>query len=451
MASDIPLVLHTAYAELLDRTASAAFEDAFAEEGVFTAKRVGGRTYWYFQVSTEAGRKQRYVGVETPDLLVRITRHKQVKAHERDRRALVSALVRSANLPRPEPQIGAIVAALADAGVFRLGGVLVGTVAYQTYSALLGRRLPSATAQTGDVDIAQFAYLSTAIGDKTPAILDVLRGVDPSFRPVPSQRDPAKVANYQAATDVRVEFLTPNQGANTDELDTLPASGTDAARLRYLDFLIRDPEPAVLLHGAGIHVSVPAPERFAVHKLIVSRLRRENPAKRDKDLRQAEALFDSLNRKRPHELREAWGEAWGRGKKWRALLSEGLGLIDIAIRDRTLKTIGHTRSIVTPRPELRFSDASPARYDFDRDVVTFQGKTGDATIRCAISGAALDEHFDLVKPDKEHLLKAFRAHRSMVEDCARAKYLSGPIDDPSAVLIMSEDLDHQAQDRKVSG
>jgi hypothetical protein len=45
MASEIPIVLQTAYADLMDRAASAAFEDAFPDEGVFVSKTVRGRRY----------------------------------------------------------------------------------------------------------------------------------------------------------------------------------------------------------------------------------------------------------------------------------------------------------------------------------------------------------------------------------------------------------------------
>ena len=83
---------------------------------------------------------------------------------------------------------------------------------------------------------------------------------------------------------------TPNEGADTDKPQRLSALQTDAQALRFLDFLIREPEPAVLLYGPGIYVNVPAPQRYAIHKLIVSRRRREGAAKRDKDLHQAEAL-----------------------------------------------------------------------------------------------------------------------------------------------------------------
>src|SRR5208282_2427532 len=128
---------------------------------------------------------------------------------QHDRQALVSTLVRSAHLPRPLPEIGEILGALAKAGVFRLRGVLVGTVAYQTYSAMLGTRLPATALQTGDVDIAQFANVSDAVKDSAPPMLDVLRQVDKSFRPVPSLHDSRLVMTYQATKGIRVDFMTP--------------------------------------------------------------------------------------------------------------------------------------------------------------------------------------------------------------------------------------------------
>ena len=121
-----PLVAQTTYAELLERCANAAFNDAFTEDGAFTPKTLKGRKYWYFQTGTGAARTQRYVGPETPELLERIAHHKETRDDERERRALVSTLVRSFGLPRPIPEIGDVIAALAKAGVFRLRGVLVG-------------------------------------------------------------------------------------------------------------------------------------------------------------------------------------------------------------------------------------------------------------------------------------------------------------------------------------
>ena len=73
-------------------------------------------------------------------------------------------------------------------------------------------------------------------------------------------------------------------------------------------------------------LSPPAPERFAVHKLIVAR-RRDDQAKARKDLAQAAQLLDVLARQRPFELAAAWHEAWNRGPGWRESLAQAHALL----------------------------------------------------------------------------------------------------------------------------
>ena len=128
-------------------------------------------------------------------------------------------------------------------------------------------------------------------------MLDVLKEVDKTFRRAPHLVDGRRVTSHVAKGGLRVDFLTPNEGRETGKPQALPALQTDAQPLRFLDFLIHDPEPAVILHGAGIHVQVPAPARYAIHKLIVSQRRPDGAAKRDKDLRQASALLEVLGQK----------------------------------------------------------------------------------------------------------------------------------------------------------
>ncbi|WP_157860868.1 MULTISPECIES: hypothetical protein [Bradyrhizobium] len=52
------LVSQTTYAELLERTANAAFQETFAEDGAFTSKTVNQRKYWYFQTGTGSERSK---------------------------------------------------------------------------------------------------------------------------------------------------------------------------------------------------------------------------------------------------------------------------------------------------------------------------------------------------------------------------------------------------------
>ncbi|MCB1490172.1 MAG: DUF1488 family protein [Bauldia sp.] len=432
------LVLQTTYAELLERCASAAFSEDFPEEGNFIKKTVRGRSYWYFQLPSSKGRSQRYVGPETPELLERIARHKEARDDERERRSLVSTLVRSFGMSRPPPELANVVAALARAGVFRLRGVLVGTAAYQTYSAMLGVKLADQAARTGDIDIAQFRNVSVAVEDETPPMLDILKEVEPTFRPV-SSLHPGRVASYQAKGGVRVDFLTPNEGPDTDVPEPLPSFRTDAQPLRFLDYLIHDPEPAVLLHGAGVYVLVPAPQRYAIHKLIVSRRRAVGAAKQDKDIRQAEALLRVLASTRPGELASAWTEAAGRGRTWRSLVAEGLGQIEADTRDLVLMAVRGLRNLL-PGVDLAFRAPKP-HYVSDRDVVAFEGETGGGVVLCEITGEALEDHFGAADSGKQARLDAFLKNRSTIEALARAKYLDRPIEEPGHILIGSLEIE----------
>jgi hypothetical protein len=433
-----PILVQTTYAELLERCAAAAFQSDFPDDGAFVAKTIEGRRYWYFQQSGTSGRSQKYVGPETDDLLGRIERHKHARDDERERRSMVSTLVRSFGMARAIPEIGNVIAALAKAGTFRLRGVLVGTAAYQTYAAMLGTRFPGPLLQTADVDIAQFKNVSVAVEDRTPPTLDVLRAVDRTFRPVPHHADSRKVASYVAKGGLRVDFLTPNRGADTEKPQALRALQTDALPLRFLDYLIFEPEPAVVLHGAGIYILVPAPERFAVHKLIVSRRRRTGDVKRDKDVRQSEALLPVLLEKRPQALQAAWQEAHANGRRWSRLLFEGMRELTPAVRDTVLKLVAQTRAAL-PGIDLVFENP-PAHYDFRRDIVTFAGNALDHPVQCAISREALDDHFggDVFRGGAK--IEAFLANRSTIERLARIKYLTGPVEEPGSVLIKTEEV-----------
>ena len=441
--ADIPLMLQTVYADLLDRARSDAFAQAFPADGTFVAKVVRGWRYWYFQASAANGRGQKYVGPETPDLLQQIEAHKAARSYQRDSRSLVAMLVRSGSLPRPLPPIGDVVAALAAAGVFRLRGVLVGTVAYQTYTAMLGVRLPEAMMQTEDIDVAQSAEVSAAVRDATPPMADVLRQVDATFRPVPHV-DPGRVVRYTSASGLRVGFLTPNRGRDTEQSRWLQALGTDAQPLRFLDFLIRDPEPAVLLHGAGVLVSVPAPQRYALHKLIIARRRREGDAKQSKDIAQAQALLAALVRRRPHELHAAWAEAFGRGKRWQHLLGEGLGLLHPATRDQVLLTVGAPRAVI---PGLDLSIVpGPVGYDDEAQVLRFfvQARSHASStegVQCIVEKQVLEGCFGPGPFDRTACLAVFREHREIIAQAARDQYLWQPVAFGHEVVLTRSSLE----------
>ncbi|MDP3209881.1 MAG: GSU2403 family nucleotidyltransferase fold protein, partial [Rhodoglobus sp.] len=240
------------------------------------------------------------------------------------RREMVRALI-AAGLPAPLYPSGEILDAFWRAGFFRLRGVLVGTLAYACYGPLLGVRLPAASLRTDDADFAQFWGISENIGESMKPPLEILRGIDPTYREVPDINDPFVTTRYVNATNFKVEFLTPNRGS--DEHQGKPArmkalAGSGAQPLRHLDYLIHQPERSAILYSAGVPVIVPRAERYAIHKLIVA-VERQDQVKSTKDVTQAGGLIQSLVLRRPLELAEAWTDAWAVGERWREKLTRG--------------------------------------------------------------------------------------------------------------------------------
>jgi hypothetical protein len=201
--------------------------------------------------------------------------------------------------------------------------------------------------------------------------------------------------------------------------------------------LIHEPLKAVMLHGSGILVLVPAPERFAVHKLILALQRPIGAAKRDKDVAQAGALILALLEKRSEDLRLAWDEAYERGPQWRKMLLGGMKYLSPEIRDLLLRSLKRPRQIL-PGMELTFSDPYP-RYDSNRDVVSFVGEALGHPVRCAISREALEDHFGADGRDKEGRLASFHSNRSRIERMAKTKYLSSSVEEPESVLLTTKD------------
>lgn len=339
----IPHTYQTLYSELAQRSLDAAFSSEFNVKGRFVTAEVTSRRYWYFDLPDgEGGKKRTYVGpVDDPEITKRVENFKDLKADIRERRKLVSTLVREAYLPRSERQTGEIVQALAEAGFFRLRGVLIGTVAYQCYSAVLGVRLPSTSMVTADADFAQFHSISVAVEDEMPPVLETLRQVDSTFREIPHQADGRLAAQFASRSGYKVEFLTPNMGSEDygGRPTPMPALGGAAAQpLRFLDFLIYQPIRAVLLHGAGVPVNVPSPERFAIHKLIVASRRRTDDdglAKSRKDRAQAATIMEVMIEQRQSEdLADAFIEAYDRGPAWKEAIRKSMYQIEDGTRER---------------------------------------------------------------------------------------------------------------------
>jgi hypothetical protein len=323
----LELVFQTMLVELRHRTFGATRASDFPLTGRFVKNTSKGREFWYFA----DGDSRRYVGKkDDPELTKRVEEFAVLKEDFRARRKLVSKLLREGGLHAPDKMTGGVIDAMAAAGLFRLGAVVVGTVAYQTYAGILGVRLPLTNVAIGDVELVQDCSIVEEAGCSLPHLLSSLQTIDPTFRALPNRTDKVRVTTFENRSRYRVQFLTPDR-ESADVIGPaspmVPSGAANPETLCSLDFLIREPMRTVLLHKAGVPMAVPAPERYAVHHCIIATKRGEGRGaalKRDMDIRQAENLIEALmSTRRQLVLSRAWQEAWDRGQTWREALTAG--------------------------------------------------------------------------------------------------------------------------------
>lgn len=318
---------HVAAAAYIDLKRSLADDAAADITGTIERRERNGRIYLYERLRQGRRSIARYIGEANPELEARISAAEKLRAKREIRRKEQMRLVRTLRaegIASLDTATGQVIAAFAKSGLFRLGGTLIGTVAFRLYEGELGVAIGyDQMAQTGDIDIASFERLSLALDDVvSDDLANVMQDLD--FVATPSL-DRNRTWRWRHATKpADIEFLTPAFGE--EGLRDLPALGVSAQALHHLNFLIADPIKAVAFYRSGVLVQIPRPEAFAFHKLIVADRRKgvDDALKARKDRAQADFLIAALAQDRPDELLEAWEDARARGPKWRARIDASL-------------------------------------------------------------------------------------------------------------------------------
>jgi len=319
----LPLNIQTLYADLAQ---SVTFSDTVA--GSVFEQKIKGRTYLYATEKHGAKRIQHYLGpAEDPDALKRARDIRRAAQDARLRRTTVSMLKRS-GVPAPTLDMGRLMEAVANAGLFQKGLILVGTGAYQVYSPLVGAALAARSLTTHDADLAA-ASLAVASDVAGESLLDVLLRADPTFVPQLGLDPRVPPKRFRSQAGLEVEVLTRYRSRKDDEKPViLPGLACSAQPLRFLEYLIEEPIPAVALYGPGVRITIPQPARYAVHKLIVAQVRVGSSTKRGKDLAQAAELLEALGTYDPSAIEDALADARSRGAKWRKHIDASLAEIE---------------------------------------------------------------------------------------------------------------------------
>ncbi len=289
-----------AYSDLLGASLSPAFDGKGLS---FTRKKINGRSYVYVSAKVGSVPMQRYLGPDDENTQALIDKEKALwteAAASRPTRARLVNMVLAGGVAGPTPQEGRILRMLERGGVFLAGGVLVGTPAFRTLGALLGVAWDGQFS-TRDVDIAVDNRLPVAIDSNRVDLRELLETSGMGFVEVPMLNPKQPATSYKMrGGEFRVELLTPERGKPRTGPVRIPAFNAVAEPLRYLDYLIEDPQPAVIPFDVGILVNVPDPARFAVHKLVISQRRATAfAAKSAKDIDQARQVLEVLLDVRP--------------------------------------------------------------------------------------------------------------------------------------------------------
>lgn len=329
----LPATIQVLYAELVAQlTALEAQRSIGHAAGTFVAKAVKGQSYIYFQHSLPGGGvEQIYLGRSTPALDDVVERYREARSRvipDLEEVARLCAALRAGGAAITDTAAARVLRALADAAVFRLGGVLVGTQAFIILGNMLGVSWQQGLLRTDDLDIAGERSLAVAVPELRADIPRVLDSLEMGFLPVPglSPREPSTSFKIRGRP-LRVDVLTPATGRRRAPV-RIERFGTAATPLPFLDFVLEDAQSAASVNGGGVLVLVPHPARFALHELITAHRR---PAalqtQADKDLRQATQLIELLGSDRPGDLGAARAALERRGPTWKKALAGGLALL----------------------------------------------------------------------------------------------------------------------------
>ena len=202
------------------------------------------------------------------------------------------------------PRAYAVVASLSNQGLFAGGGLLVGTHAFEAIVNKLGIR--AASFATEDVDIGRASKIALP-NVPEGGLLEMLRASGVDFGTVPPlvHRDPSIRFKEIGRSRFTVDLIVPSPETGYGTA-YVPELKCHAVALPYFRYLVSESQSATVLSRLGCAaVRVPLPERFALHKLLVSQLRPGRSEKGAKDRRQAAILIAALGELEPGALESA--------------------------------------------------------------------------------------------------------------------------------------------------
>lgn len=325
----------TLHAELLERLCvREAQRNIGTLEGTFTVKTINGIDYAYFLHYLPGGRRANIsLGRMSLGIEELIAQHREgrvdVSTDSIGIREL-SAQIKAGNAAVADLGTAKIVREMEAGGVFRVGGILVGTLAFACIGNLLGVIWDRTTLATRDIDFAFERAVSIAVPNITTDVPKSIESLAMGFFPIPRLNPKHPSTSFTIRkSPLRIDLLTPQMAGQGEDPVYIPRLKAAAHPLPYLDYLFEDPVRGAVINGEATLVLIPQPIRFALHKLIVSQEREAvAEAKKHKDLWQSFQLLSYFEQERPQDIEPAWKDIVSRGHKWQHKAVAGLSMME---------------------------------------------------------------------------------------------------------------------------
>jgi hypothetical protein len=329
----------TAFANLLGPALDADLNRTVASlPGGFSRKQVKGRDYWYYQYKTDGTLTQVYVGPDSEEVRALVQRHgsEQAASSASHLKALTKAALALGCVAMP-PLHAKVLKRLADHRFFRAGGLLIGTHTFLAYQNMLGAKWGAGT-NTMDRD---FAHPGKNMVIALPVGLQIdthkaIESLEMGFLPNLANTTYTKADER----DFELDFVTV-QGREGDVSQRVDALNISLQPLKFMEYSMEDVyQTAVLTQDGPVVVNVPAPERFALHKLIEAGERSgKQVTKSLKDIDQANCLIEYLAQNRPGSLQDAYADLRARGAGWTKRFDAGLKVLRHKHPDTSFSTV----------------------------------------------------------------------------------------------------------------
>jgi hypothetical protein len=324
--SELPLSAQTAYSELLEQTRGFELTNALAGlVGTFQKLTRKSQDYWYFAYRDLDQRvRMAYVGPDDARVRALVERFERVRQDKPLAPAAQSALVLGCHATAPKHF--RVIKRLAEYGFFRAGGVLIGTHAFLALGNLLGVRWGDG-ASILDVDFAD-AGRNVSLALPADLRIDVhgaLESLEMGLLPI-TQFNGKAGAQYRNPADqeLRLDFVT--SATRNGQPVVMAELNLALEPLKFMELSLEGTTQGCVIGRSGACiVNLPAPERYAIHKLIVHG---ERPVaertKATKDLLQAACLANYFAHSGQAEAFNAvWRDVLSRGRGWRERAHRG--------------------------------------------------------------------------------------------------------------------------------